>query len=268
MATYAIGDVQGCYDELQLLLEKIKFNPDVDKLWFAGDMINRGPKSFETLEFIISLKDKAICILGNHDINLLAQAYNIVDIKPKDTAAQILKAKNSEEIINWLRKQPLIHLDNKLNFLMVHAGIPHTLSIDEAMSINKKICSELRGDNFINILKNFFKAGPLKWSENLSENEKITYAINAFTRMRFCYNDGSLELKTKDNLSMTPKNTRPWFNFYNKNKLPINIVFGHWAAIQGKTEVENIYAIDTGCVWGGSLTALRLEDKKRFCINC
>jgi len=265
MSTYYIGDVQGCFDELQQLLQLIHFNPQQDTLGFVGDIVNRGPNSLETLRFISTLP-RAHVVLGNHDLYLLAVGYNAV---PKDrykhTLHDVLNAPDKNELLGWLRHQPLVYVNSLNPSVMVHAGIPPQWSIDEILLRAKEVHNTLRGRHFVNFLIHLFGDTPEKWNDQLMGQDRLRYITNALTRMRFCTHNGTLEF------SMSSKNStradyQPWFTWRN-NKTELPIYFGHWAALGGECDHENIFALDTGCVWGHELTAIRLEDQQRFSVK-
>ena len=267
MATYAIGDVQGCYDSLMALLEEIDYDDNKDTLWFAGDLVNRGPKSLETLRFIKGLGDKAISVLGNHDLHLLAVAAGFKKTTRSDTLDAILVAPDCNELLNWLRVQPLVHHDAALSFTMVHAGIPPQWSIHQALGYAHEVESILRGDNANDFLKVMYGNEPSSWSDDLDGMDRIRLITNYFTRMRFCTSTGELELTTKSGVSDAPEHLYPWFALNNRVAKRDNIIFGHWAALGGKTHQKNIFGLDTGCVWGGELTAMRLEDMQLYSVK-
>jgi bis(5'-nucleosyl)-tetraphosphatase (symmetrical) len=267
MATYCIGDVQGCFVELQSLLTHIQFNPKQDTLWFTGDLVNRGPQSLEVLRFIKSL-DKTVVVLGNHDLHLLAIVYGCVKQKPHDTLQDILVAPDRKELCDWLRQQPLLHHDAQIGFTLVHAGLPPQWDLQKAMHCAKEVEHVLRGDNYLEFLKHLYGNEPDRWDENLTSWERLRVITNYFTRLRFCKGDGTLELATKGKLHTPPAGYLPWFKIANRQSKDLKILFGHWAALEGKTDELNVYALDTGCVWGNCLSAMRLEDGKRFSVRC
>ena len=267
MATYVIGDVQGCFEQLKMLLDKINYNPNNDTLWFAGDIVNRGPDSLATVRFIMQQK-KAITILGNHDISLLARAFNAIDAKSKDTFEDILLAEDKDILIDWLLHRPLVHYSEEFKTIMVHAGIPPQWNLNQALRYSAEIEDKLQKGNPKNFLQSIFHESEDTWSDNLTGTKRYCYIVNALTRMRFCYPNGKLELKTKDDLDSRPKDTYPWFSILNRELSSYEIVFGHWASIKGITNQNNVHALDTGCIWKGSLTAMRLEDKRLFSISC
>jgi len=266
MSTYIIGDVQGCYSELQALLETISFNPDNDKLAFVGDIVNRGPNSLEVLRFIKQLKNTWV-VLGNHDLFLLIIGYGLM---PADaythTLDSVLNASDKHELIEWLRHQPLIYTEN--NTLLVHAGLPPQWSVQESLQHADAVKNILQGPTFKDFLKNLFGNEPTKWNSNLMGMERLRYITNAFVRMRFCSETGELDLDTNSKISNNHKKYRPWFDWRDYQKDETDIYFGHWAALNGECDAPGCYALDTGCAWGHCLTALRLEDKKRFTVPC
>lgn len=270
MATYIIGDVQGCFKELTKLCELFNFNPSRDTLWFCGDIINRGPDSLKTIRFIKNLGDKAITVLGNHDLHFLAVAFGVRRAKKSDTLDAILQAEDKDEIIEWLRFRPVLHVDHKGKAIMVHAGIPPWWDLNQCETAARELESALQGENYINVLQDMFTNEPSLWNDSLSQQERLIYITNAYTRMRFIGPNNKLNFTHKgppENVQKSDKLT-PWF--LNPN-LCINrdysIFFGHWASLQGKCTVKNIYSLDTGCVWGESLTAYCLETKKYFSVK-
>lgn len=265
MATYAIGDVQGCYDELLALLDLIAFEPQKDCLWFAGDLVNRGPQSLEVLRFIKQLPHTHI-VLGNHDLHLLALANG--HAHHKHTLHDVLNAPDLSELINWLRQQPLLHYDTHLNYLMVHAGLPPQWDLTIAQQCAQEVEAILRSEHYAELLKNMYGDEPNKWQPNLIGLERQRFIINALTRIRFCDKEGRLNLHTKTGLEAQPTGYLPWFKIPGRLNGSLQIVFGHWAALQGVTEEARVHALDTGCVWGNALTAMRLEDGQRFSVAC
>lgn len=266
MSTYAFGDIQGCYDELQALLELIQFDPTRDTLWFAGDLVNRGPKSLETLRFIRSLGKSAVTVLGNHDLHLMACAHGIK--KVKGSLAAILEADDCDELLNWLAQQPLVHHSKSLNYTMVHAGIPPIWSVKKSLKLSSEVESVLQSDQRQHFFEHMYGDQPDCWDNELSGMTRLRVITNYFTRMRFCNDQGQLELQTKETADKWPEGFKPWFSFDSEKHLGSRIIFGHWAALQGKTESNQFIGLDTGCVWGGSLTAFRLEDQAFFSLPC
>jgi len=268
MSTYAIGDIQGCFESLQCLLEKIQFNPQQDKLWLVGDLINRGPDSLATLRFIYSLRDSIEFVLGNHDLHFLAVAHGLRKQNSGDTLNELLAAPDKQLLIDWLMQGKLIHTDEHLGFTMVHAGIPPQWSLHEAQAHAREVEAFLQSRYSGDLLANMYGNLPNRWKNKLIGVERLRLITNYFTRMRFCTADGELELDSKDSLANSPQGYAPWFAHSERKTRDNNIVFGHWAALEGRANTPNIFALDTGCVWGGTLTALRLEDKITFNCSC
>lgn len=268
MSIYAIGDVQGCLIELEKLLAKINFDNANDTLWFTGDLVNRGPASLETLRFVKSLGEKHIVVLGNHDLHLLAAAYGAAPLNSEDTLNEILQAKDKDELLLWLRQRPLLHHDITLQFVMVHAGLAPAWSLHEAKELAHEVENVLRGESAGLLFKNLYGNQPDQWSGHLTGVERWRCIINYLTRMRFCRADGSLDLSYKGVVDSKPKDLVPWFETPNRLNANEKIIFGHWAALGGKTHYPDLYPLDTGCVWGNCLTALRLEDEQRFSVKC
>jgi bis(5'-nucleosyl)-tetraphosphatase (symmetrical) len=268
MATYVIGDLQGCLTPLVELLENIHYHPERDKLWFAGDLINRGEESLETLRFVKSLGNNATVVLGNHDLHLLAVSHGHGKLKRGDTLAEILTAADRDDLMNWLRQQPLFHYDEQLNTVMTHAGIPPCWDLAKTQSLASEVEAKLRSDRVDDFFATMYGNTPDKWRDDLTGLDRLRTITNYLTRMRFCDENSKLDLKSKEGINTAEKGFAPWFNYPSKVPEGCHIVFGHWAALEGKTQLEHIHALDTGCVWGGSLTALRLEDKQRFSTPC
>lgn len=268
MATYAVGDLQGCLDPLYTLLERTAFSPNDDQLWLAGDLVNRGPQSLETLRFVKGLGSAAVVVLGNHDLHLLAAAAGQKKPGKKDTLAPILKAPDRDELLHWLQQQPLVHHDAKLNYTMVHAGIPPMWDIDTALERAREVQQVLRSDFAIDFFEHMYGDKPSEWSSDLRGLKRWRVITNYFTRMRFCSAQGKLELDTKTGPDSAPKGFAPWYSHTNHKCKGSPIIFGHWASLMGKTKDENFIALDTGCVWGGSLTMMRLDDKQMFSTPC
>ncbi len=267
MSVYAIGDVQGCYESLRRLLDQVDFDDTQDRLWFVGDLVNRGPASLATLRFVKSLGDCAITVLGNHDLNLLAMSAGKRAPKSSDTLAGVLAAPDRDALIDWLRRRPLIHVDESLGFAMAHAGIPHIWDIDFAGARAREVEAILSGDDFVEVLSAMYGNNPACWNDELKGMERLRSIINYLTRMRLINAVGELELAYDGPLTNIPKGYRAWFHFYRKAPPPLPLVFGHWAAINGQCDVDDLFALDTGCVWGNRLTALRLNDRERFSVK-
>ncbi|MCW8919451.1 MAG: symmetrical bis(5'-nucleosyl)-tetraphosphatase [Gammaproteobacteria bacterium] len=268
MSTYAIGDIQGCYDELQQLLQQLHFDPARDTLWFTGDLVNRGPKSLETLRFVKGLGERAITVLGNHDLHLLAVwQHQQKHIKADDTLAAIFAAADGEELLQWLRQRPLMHYDAALDYAMLHAGLPPQWSRDEALARAAEVEAVLRGERFHEFLGHMYGNKPARWSDRLTGWDRLRFIVNCFTRLRLCSEDGQLEFKYKGELDNAPAGYRPWFELAQRQSRQQRLVVGHWSAL-GLYRQHNVNAIDTGCLWGGTLTALQLESGEVTALDC
>jgi bis(5'-nucleosyl)-tetraphosphatase (symmetrical) len=267
MSVYAIGDVQGCYESLRRLLDLVDFDDTRDRLWFVGDLVNRGPASLATLRFVKSLGDRAITVLGNHDLHLLAAAAGIRAPKSSDTLADVLAAPDRDALVDWLRRRPLMHVDESLGFAMAHAGIPHIWDLDFASARAREVETVLSGNAYAQLLSAMYGNNPACWNNDLEGMERMRTIINYFTRMRLIDAVGELELTYDGPLDGIPKGYKAWFHFYRKVPPRFPLVFGHWAAINGESRVRDCCALDTGCVWGNTLTAMRLGDRERFSVD-
>ena len=267
MATYVIGDVQGCFDELQLLLEKISFDKNTDKLIFAGDLINKGPKSLETINFVMSLGKNANIVLGNHEILFLATSYNYLPSSNKNTFKDVINAPNLKEIQDWLCNQNLLIKIN--NNFITHAGIPHIWSPKKAIKRATEVEFVLKNEITRKLLlANIFNNECTKWNKELEGIERWLCILNYFTRMRAIDKGGRLNLKFSSTIDKVPAGLKPWFKFKNKKLKPeYKIIFGHWAAIKGITELENFIALDTGCVFGNELSCYCLETQRKISVS-
>lgn len=262
MAVYAIGDIQGCYDELMRLLERINFDPSQDRLWLAGDIVNRGPHSLETLRFVKQLGKRAVTVLGNHDLHLLALSQGNVKSKDKDhTLEPILRAKDRDELLEWLRYRPLVHHSAKLGFTLIHAGLPPQWNIQSALRLAGEVESALRGDTFRQFCLKMYGNRPLYWSEDLQGMDRLRFITNCFTRLRYCDAQGRLALKEKGAPGSQRSGFLPWFEVPGRASSNDRILFGHWSTL-GYWQGSNCWALDSGCLWGGQLTALQLRSKK------
>jgi len=257
LPTYAIGDVQGCYDELRALLKEVSFARQ-DRLWFVGDLVNRGPKSADVLRFVRDLGDRAVTVLGNHDLHLVCQFEGCERARKDDTFDDLLSAPDARELVAWVRSRPMMHVENGV--AMVHAGLLPIWSIDKAQELAREVERALTATNYMEFLTNMYGSKPDRWSDSLAGWDRLRVIVNAMTRMRFCTADGQMEFKAKG--GEPPKGYRPWFEFRSET-----IVAGHWSQL-GLKVLENVAVIDSGCVWGGSLTALRLEDRAVFQVPC
>ena len=270
MSTYAIGDIQGCYSELQNLLNEINFDERRDELWFAGDLVNKGPKSLQTLRFIKALGVNAKITLGNHDLHLLAVAKNIQPLSKKDTIQEILAADDVKELVDWLKSRPLLITDDNLNFTMVHAGLPPQWSLENAKEFAKECELILQSEKINKLLAEMYGDTPNIWVNSLQDYAKQRFIINCFTRIRFCNSDGMLDFDTKVAPGKQNTSLIPWYSLPNRKTKDNKIIFGHWSTVHIGNEKNfkqyNVYPIDTGCLWGGRLTAMRLEDEKVFSV--
>lgn len=269
MATYIIGDLQGCYDELQDLLVEINYAPEQDELWFAGDIVNRGPKSLECLRFVKNLGNKGKMILGNHDFHLLAAYSGVAKYKTKsDTLKPILLADDAAQLMDWLRHQPLMVTHDFLSVVMVHAGIPPQWSILDAQKYAKEVEAVLQSDDWQDAIRNhLFGSQPKEWQDFLTGWDRLRYIVNAFARMRLCNETGRLEFENKKAPDNLTGEFRPWFSFSNRKNKDHEIFFGHWSTL-GAIDAYNIHSTDTGCLWGGKLTAYCLETHQRHTVDC
>lgn len=266
MSIYAIGDVQGCYDELLRLLDTIAFNEKSDQLWFAGDLVNRGPKSLDTLRFVKSLGNAAITVLGNHDMHLLAASCTQKIAAKKDALSQVLEAPDRDELIHWLRHQPLFHYNE--DFCMLHAGLPPQWDFKKTQQMALLAEQTLKSDDYRVFLKQMYGNKPNIWSSDLKGMARLRFIINCFTRMRYCDANGRLDFANSGPVGSQPKGLLPWFDVPNRKSADMRIICGHWSTL-GYYVGSNCYAIDTGCLWGGQLTAIKLgQEVERFSIDC
>ncbi|MEJ4046333.1 bis(5'-nucleosyl)-tetraphosphatase (symmetrical) ApaH [Erwinia sp. SLM-02] len=264
MSTYLIGDVHGCYDELRSLLGQVAFDPERDELWLTGDLVARGPDSLEVLRFVRSLGDSVRLVLGNHDLHLLAVYAGISRNKPKDRISPLLQADDADELINWLRRQPLLQVDEEKKLVMAHAGITPQWDIETAKVCAREVESVLSSDTYPLFLDAMYGDMPNNWSPELTGLARLRFSSNALTRMRFCFPNGQLDMISKESPESAPPPLKPWFNIPGPVSREYTIVFGHWASLEGKGTPAGIIALDTGCCWGGTLTMLRWEDKRIF----
>lgn len=268
MATYVVGDVQGCFSGLQRLLDKVNFNENDDRLCFCGDLVNRGDDSLSVLRFAKSLPNSEV-VLGNHDITLLAIAAGVLDLESQPTLRAIFTADDGAEIISWLRKQPLMYVDHDAKWAMVHAGIPPQWSLLQSKKYADQVNSLLInpdskvGDAY---LQRAFARKISSWNLSLSDDDKMCYVTNALTRIRFCSSDGALDLVSKQKTSIDNSVYHPWFTYSELDLCGFELCFGHWAALDGVCDHPRVYALDTGYVWGGRLTMLQLPEKRFFSV--
>lgn len=266
MATYAIGDIQGCLDELLRLLEQIGFGAG-DRLWLTGDLVNRGPRSLDTLRFIRELGDAAITVLGNHDLHLLALHHG-QGRKQDASLAPILAAPDRDELMHWLQTRPLLHDDKTLGFVMTHAGIPHIWSLKQARQLARELEQTLQQPEAARaFFRQMYGNQPDCWQDELTGIDRLRAITNYFTRMRFIRADGTLEFKTNGGPETAPPGFLPWYRQPRRKPLKRHQLFGHWAAL-GFCPLAEVTALDSGCVWGNALTAVRLEDGSWFSQPC
>ncbi len=261
MAVYAIGDIQGCYDQLIQLLEKIDYSAQSDRLWFTGDLVNRGPMSLQTLRLIKAMGENATVVLGNHDLHLLATAYDHLSPGKKDTLNEILAAPDKEELLTWLRSRPLIHVDDELDLVMVHAGLHPHWSIGTAQALAREVESVLRGADHVNFYRHMYGDKPRNWSNSSRGWARLRFITNIFTRLRYCDDEGKVRLGHKGPPGTQPKGLHPWFEIASRRSRDARVVFGHWStlALLKEYKYPNVYPLDSGCLWGGRFTALRID---------
>ena len=264
MSTYLIGDVHGCYDELQALLHRVAFNPQQDQLWLTGDLVARGPSSLAVLRFVRSLGNSVKLVLGNHDLNLLAIHAGISRSKPKDCLAELLQAEDVDELMNWLRHQPLLQVDDEKKLVMSHAGITPQWDLATARMCAREVEFALSHDNYATYLASMYGDMPNNWSGDITGLARLRFISNAFTRMRYCFPNGQLDMLSKESPENVPAPLKPWFSLQSQVAPEYTIIFGHWASLEGKGTPEGIIGLDTGCCWGGKLTMMRWEDKQIF----
>jgi bis(5'-nucleosyl)-tetraphosphatase (symmetrical) len=260
MAIYAIGDVQGCYDELMRMLDLVKFDPTKDQIWLAGDIVNRGPKSAEVIRFAMQQGEEVVkVVLGNHDLHLLAYSVGVTKHHHfMDTLESVLKAEDSDELLFWLRHQPLFYHDEEIGFSMVHAGLPPKWTIKKALKRAKEVETVLQSENWQAFVSNMYGNQPNRWSKGLEGWDRLRYITNCFTRLRYCHDDGRLALKFKGPPINKPLGQKPWFEMPGRRSQADKIVFGHWSAL-GTGRYDNVFSLDSGVVWGEQLTAVRID---------
>jgi bis(5'-nucleosyl)-tetraphosphatase (symmetrical) len=256
MSVYAIGDVQGCFDPLRALLDKIQFEPAQDRLWFTGDLVNRGPQSLEVLRLVKNLA--AVAVLGNHDLHLLAVACKRAQTTPQDTLDAILSAPDRDDLLDWLRHRPLLHHDPALNYAMVHAGLLPQWDLTKASALAQEVEKVVQGPDYPEIFSYMYGDQPDRWDERLRGWERLRVILNALTRLRYCDREGRMHLAEKGRPGTQPASLLPWFEIPARRSQDTPIVFGHWSAL-GAWQGRGVVGLDSGCCWGGALTAARLE---------
>ncbi len=266
MATYAIGDIHGCFTSLMALLKRVDFDPARDRLWLVGDLVNRGPDSLRTLRFVRELGPAAVTVLGNHDLYLLMVAYGAVRSRGKDDTIQaVLDAPGREALLGWLRTRPLMHVED--GFAMVHAGLLPGWSVPQARALAREVEGALAGPYHADLLHNMWGSEPAAWHNDLRDYARMRVIVNAMTRMRFCTPDGQMDFKVKGEVTKAPKGYLPWFEVPGRKSADTTVVFGHWSALGLRVE-PRLLALDSGCLWGRELSAVRLEDRAVFQVAC
>jgi len=261
MSTYAIGDIQGCYRTLQRLLKRIRFDADVDRLWLTGDLVNRGPRSLEVLRWTRDQGDRVVTVLGNHDLHLLGRAFETRAPKSRDTMDEVLEALDREELIHWLRRRPLLHRENDL--VLVHAGLLPSWTLERAGQLAREVEMALGGPEPERLLQALVASRPPAWREDLDTEDRWRVAVQSFTRLRTCRDDGRVCEGFSGPPERAPEGCYPWFELRDDDDAGVRVVCGHWATL-GLRIQPGVMALDTGCVWGGTLTAVRLEDQEVF----
>ncbi|MGB8337422.1 MAG: symmetrical bis(5'-nucleosyl)-tetraphosphatase [Burkholderiales bacterium] len=265
MATYAIGDLQGCYEPLQKLLRQFSFDSARDVLWFVGDLVNRGEDSLACLRFVKSLGDRAVTVLGNHDLHLLCVAEGVADGYRGDTLQEILEAPDRGEFLDWLRHRPLLHYEH--GYALVHAGLLPQWNLSQAQQLAREAEQALRGKNHKTFFAEMYGNKPDKWNEKLTGHDRLRVIINAMTRLRFCSADGHMDFDHKGSLENAPPGFYPWFEVPGRATENETIICGHWSALGLRVE-KNLVALDSGCLWRSALSAFRLEDRAVFSVSC
>jgi len=265
MATYAIGDLQGCFFSFKDLLKKIQFNPAHDRLWFVGDLINRGPGSLDVMRWMLEHQSSVVTVLGNHDLHTLVVAEGFVSAHRSDTIQSLLDAPDAPELLGWLRQQPLVHFEH--GYLMVHAGLLPEWTVDQALTLAAEVNVALQAPNYREFLQHMYGNDPKRWDDGLTGWDRLRVITNAMTRLRICSTEGEMEFKFKGELENIPNGYQPWFDLTQRASVNTPIVFGHWSAL-GLQHKNNVYSLDTGCLWGGHLSAMRLEDRQIFQVPC
>ena len=265
MSTYAIGDIQGCYHSFQQLLKHIHFDPQQDRLWLVGDLINRGSGSLEVLRWVYAHRSVIVTVLGNHDLHTLAVAEGFVKVSKGDTLQELLEAPDCDDLLSWLRQQSMIHAEH--GYLMVHAGLLPEWTAEQALALGAEVAQALRGRDYRDFLAQMYGNLPNHWDSKLQGMDRLRLITNAMTRLRICNVNGVMDFEFKGKLQDTPVGYTPWFDMPGRKSADTTIIFGHWSAL-GLQQRENLFALDTGCLWGGALTALRLDDRKIYQVPC
>ena len=265
MATYAIGDVQGSFEELQALLGAFGFDRAKDRLWFVGDLVNRGPDSLATLRFVRDLGDGVVAVLGNHDLHLLALAQGSVKAGEDDTLGDVIAAPDRDSLLDWLRHRPMMHV--AADYALVHAGLLPQWDVAKAKALAGEVERELRGPGHREFLAQLYGSRPDRWNDDLRGMDRLRVIVNAMTRLRFCTPEGVMEFETKGETAKAPAGYLPWFEVPGRKSVDHTLVCGHWSAL-GLRMAPKLLALDSGCVWGGELSAVRLEDRRLYQVPC
>jgi len=265
MATYVIGDLQGCFEPLEELLDEIVFDAARDRLWFVGDLVNRGPDSLAVLRFVKTLGDRAVCVLGNHDLHLVAVAAGKGKPRAGDTLNEVLAAPDRNDLVDWLRRRPLMHREGE--YAMVHAGLLPSWTIEDALALAHEVEAQLRGADYLVALAGMYGNEPAAWSDVLEGPARLRVIVNAMTRLRVCDENGAMDLTFKGDAAAIPRRLFPWFAVPARASAGTPIIFGHWSAL-GLVREPDVIGLDTGCLWGRRLSALRLEDRRLFQVAC
>lgn len=265
MATYAIGDIQGCFTTFSRLLEKIGFDPARDRVWLVGDLINRGPDSLAMLRWARQHDAALTVVLGNHDLHTLAVAEGFVDAHRYDTLHPLLAAPDRDELLSWLRERPMAHAEG--GYLMVHAGVLPSWHPEQVLALADEVETALRGNDYRNFFAHMYGNHPNHWQDDLAGMSRLRVITNALTRLRVCTAEGAMDFRFKGELPDIPAGMTPWFDMPERQSAGVTLVFGHWSAL-GLVVRANLVALDTGCLWGGALTAMRLEDRRVYQVPC
>ncbi|MCR4300046.1 MAG: symmetrical bis(5'-nucleosyl)-tetraphosphatase [Sulfuricaulis sp.] len=269
MAVYAIGDLQGCYTPLMQLLTRLRFDATQDRLWFTGDLVNRGPQSLEVLRFVMGLGDRAACVLGNHDLHLLAVAAGTAKVKKRDTLNEVLQAPDRNALLDWLRSRPLLHHDPMLGYTLIHAGLLPPWDLALAQRLARETETVLQSDEYPEFFRHMYGDLPGRWNDRLRGFDRLRVIVNAFTRLRYCDLDGYMDLHPKGPPGSQPPELVPWFQVPARHSRELKIIFGHWSTL-GMWQGDGVIGLDSGCLWGHSLSAVRLdaEPVEFFNVDC
>lgn len=266
MATYVVGDIQGCYDPLRRVLDRVNFDPDQDRLWSVGDLVNRGPASLQVLRYLHRLGESFVGVLGNHDLHLLAVMFGTRGVRRGDTLDAVLDAPDAESLRDWLLHLPLAHFES--GHLLVHAGVVPAWDVQDTLRYAREVQTALTGAHASAYFQQMYGNEPDAFDEALSGTARLRTITNVLTRLRFCDASGRLDFENKAGPGAAPADMLPWFEHPTRRTAGTPIVFGHWASLKGQVSTPNVHALDTGCVWGDRLTVMRLETHERFECAC